>query len=102
MAGRFVSRPAMKPDPAGLNPAVAKDRQMFRRFFVFYTKVYFKLQGLKTGLLFRKLVSEANRWRKSNPAEGRSFRKQIMSSERAKNKTKDAVNYGGRKISFSV
>jgi|GEM_PF-3008081 len=72
---------------------------MFRRFFAFYIKVYFKLHGLKTGLLFRKLVSEANRWRKSNPAEGRSFREQlIMSSERAKNKTKDAVNYGGRKI----
>ncbi|KAF1080950.1 MAG: hypothetical protein GQF41_2764 [Candidatus Rifleibacterium amylolyticum] len=30
-------------------------------------------RGLKTGLLFRKLVSEANRWRKSIPSDGRSF-----------------------------
>jgi hypothetical protein len=60
--------------------AVTKGRQMFRRFFAFYTKVCFKSQGLKTGLLFRKLVSEANRWRKSNPAEGRSFRKQLKMS----------------------
>jgi len=33
------------------------------------TDFYIKLRGEKTGLLFRKLVSEANRWRKSNPAD---------------------------------
>jgi hypothetical protein len=46
-----------------------------RVFVLIYTKAHSKLRGLKTGLLFRKLVSEANRWRKSNPAEGRSYRK---------------------------
>ena len=42
-----------------------------RIFTAFLTKsAPFKiLRGEKTGLLFRKLVSEANRWRKSNPAD---------------------------------
>jgi len=31
--------------------------------------IFIELRGEKTGLLFRKLVSEANRCRKSNPAD---------------------------------